>query len=455
MSDFASVQLRPAYSWDYYINHPYFVHLVCVRADVARAIGGWDESMTISGDVDFVLRVSEHAHSVAHVPAILYRWRTHGGSAGHARQDEVVAATTAALNRHLTRVCPGAQATPTSMFNHYRTEFPDPGGRTLIVIPTRNRVDLLSLCIDSIRRTTDANEIDILVIDHESDDPATLDYLRTNGDLTVWRYSGPFNYARLNNLGVEHYRRERGVLPAFVVFLNNDIEAIETGWLTQMRSLAARAEVGAVGATLLYPDDTIQHSGVIVGLNGPAEHAHKFVPFWQHRPIHRNAGPNGAILSTRDYSAVTAACLLMRSAVFDAVGGFDEDFVVGFNDTDICLRIGRRGLKVLNAAFAVLYHHESASRREAGTVSHPEDTALFTTRWADVLSDGDRYYNPMMSKQTPDHRQARASIDFPKPRVTAGLARSAHPRDTTITLLPRSNMDRREPSPPPLTALDQ
>lgn len=421
LSQILTPQLRPAYSWDCYLSHPYFVHLVCVEIGTARAVGGWDESMTISGDVDFVLRVSERATKVAHIPAILYRWRTHGESAGHQLKDRVMAATTAALNRHLERTHPGASARNGALFNHFRADFPDPGGAVLVVIPTKNRLDLLSRAVDSILATTREGEVEILVADHASDDPATLDWLSANaGRVGVVRVEGPFNYARINNEAVAR-RRERGPLPPYILFANNDIEAIEPGWLERMRSLCARADVGAVGATLLYPDDTIQHAGVIIGLNGPADHAHKFVPFWR-RPNERNRGLTGMLLVTRDYSAVTAACLMAPSEVVTALGGFDEGFAVGFNDTDLCLRIRERGLTVLNDAYAVLYHHESATRRTAGGVSHPEDAERFRERWARLFAEGDPFYNPLYTLAGPDHHPNRYAVDFPRIRVRDGLA---------------------------------
>ncbi|MDR7035291.1 MULTISPECIES: glycosyltransferase [Methylobacterium] len=425
LSAIRNPQLRPAFSWDYYINHPYVVHPICVETDLARAIGGWDEGMTISGDVDFVLRAIERARSVAHVPALLYRWRTHSASAGHALMDRVTEATTGALNRHLSRVCPGAHAVPTELFNHYEARFPDPGGNTLVIIPTKNRANLLAQCIDSLERTTQPGELEILVIDHESDDPKTIRYLEANAHrFTTFRYSGSFNYARMNNRAVAFYEERHGALPPFLLFSNNDIEAREAGWLGRMRSLAGRPDVGAVGATLLYPNDTVQHAGVVLGLHGrPADHAHRSAPF-RNRDGRRNAGPMGMLVSTREYSAVTAAFLMMRAEVFGRVGGFDEGFTVGFNDTDLSLRVGQAGLKVLNDAASVLYHHESATRRAAGGVDHPEDDRRFHERWAGLLAEGDRFYNPLLGSHGPmDHRPKRFSVNFPKARVRPGLGR--------------------------------
>ncbi len=173
------LRLRPAFSHDYYLSHPYFVHMVCARTDIARRIGGWDESMAISADVDFVLRMIEAARVVTHVPAVLYRWRTHGGSTGHARQDAVMAATTGALQRHLDRLHTGAAVAPGVWFNQFRVDWPAAPGRVLIVMPTKNKVDLLRTAIESIERTAARADYRLVVIDHQSDDPATRAYLET------------------------------------------------------------------------------------------------------------------------------------------------------------------------------------------------------------------------------------------------------------------------------------
>jgi len=395
------------------------VHPVCVEAGLARAVGGWDEGMDISGDVDFVLRVAERAERIAHVPAILYRWRTHESSTGHRMAERVEAATVVALDRHLARLSPGAKASATGLFNYYRADFPDPGGRVLAVIPTRDRLDLLRPCIESLRATARPDDLDILVVDHLSQDPATRAWLAAPPPgVAVLRVEGPFNYAAINNAAVAHARARPGELPPFLLFANNDIEAREPGWLERMRALAGRPEVGAVGATLLYPGGTVQHSGVLAGVNGPAEHAHKFVPF-RDRSGARRPGPLGGLVATRDYSAVTAACLMLRSEVFERVGGFDARFAVGFNDTDLCLRIREAGLSVLNDAQSVLLHRESATRR-AGDLKHPADTALFRERWAALLAEGDPFYSPLMGREGLDHQAARLGVNFPRARLRPG-----------------------------------
>lgn len=413
----AEFRLRPAFSHDYYLSHPYFVHIVCARTDTARRVGGWNESMAISADVDFVLRMIEAAHVVTHVPAVLYRWRTHGGSTGHARQDAVMAATVDALQRHLDRLHTGAVAAPGVWFNQFRIDWPAAPGRVLIVIPTKNRTELLRVAVDSIERTVARDDYRLVVIDHQSDEPASRAYLATlAGNHEVMPWIGPFNFSAMNNAAVAAH----GDSCNFVLFLNNDVEAVQEGWLDRLRRLAARRDVGAVGALLMYQDRTVQHAGVVLGFNDSAEHALKFQRVFLDEHGRRNLGYNCALTSVRDYSAVTAACLMMRRSVFDQVGGFDVRFGIGFNDTDLCLRIQQAGLRVLYDGATILFHHESATRSQTHQVFHPEDTKRMIGRWSAVLRAGDPFYNPNLSLRTQDHvpRETEACHVVGLPRAT-------------------------------------
>ncbi len=224
--------------------------------------------MPISADVDFVLRVLEIAGAVAHVPSVLYRWRTHDSSTGHAKQSEVNDATKAALTRHLTRLGRPATVADGHRYNEYRIDWRDDDGEALIVIPTKNRVDLLRKCIDSIERTSACENIRIVVIDHDSTDPKTVRYLaQIAGRHTIMPYQGIFNYALMNNLAV----RKHGGRAKYVLFLNNDVEAREPGWIARLRSLAARPEVGrrrAVAAVRGRPGAACGRSGGVQRCGG-------------------------------------------------------------------------------------------------------------------------------------------------------------------------------------------
>jgi GT2 family glycosyltransferase len=394
------VRARPAFSYDYYLSHPYFVHLVAVRTEIAQRIGGFDASLTISADVDFILRVIEQSRSVAHIPRVLYRWRTHEASAGHERQGQVMEATTRVIQRHLDRVSPGARARAAPEFNQFEVMRPDPGGRVLIIVPTKDGIDVLRQCIESIEATTPAGEYQLVVIDHESKEPKSRKYLASLAKRhIVMPYSGIFNYALMNNQAVRAHRSGE----PFLLFMNNDIEAAEPGWLQRMRSMAGRRDVGAVGTALMYKDRRVQHGGVIVGINGLADHALRFETVWD-GDGKRTLGYNASLTSVRDFSAVTAACMMMRIEVFDEVDGFNESFAVGFNDTDLCLRLGRSGYKILYDGRTVLFHHESVTRIAKAELKHPKDDETLRTDWGHLLKAGDPYYSPLLELNGRDHR---------------------------------------------------
>jgi GT2 family glycosyltransferase len=334
------------------------------------------------------------------VPAVLYRWRTHAASSGHQKQEQVMAATIGALQRHLDRMGTGARASEGPWFNQFRIDWPSATGRILIVVPTKNGRAYLQTAVGSIERTADGADYKLVVIDHESNDPDTLAYLAEIGTRhTVMPYRGTFNFSRMNNQAVKRH----GTGCEFVLFLNNDIEATQNGWLDRLRSLAARAEVGAVGALLMYSDRSVQHAGVVLGFNNSADHALRLQAVFLDAAGRRNLGYNCALAAVRDYSAVTAACVMMRTSVFGEVGGFDESFGIGFNDTDLCLRIGALGYKILYDGYTMLYHYESATRSQTKQVFHPADTKRMVKRWGAKLAEGDPFYNPNLSLSTQDH----------------------------------------------------
>lgn len=411
---FLEFSARPALSFDYYLCHPYFVHFVACRKALIQAAGGFDESLSVSQDVDFLLRALERARAVAHLPLFLYRWRTHLTSTGHDKRDQVTANTCRALSRSLARIHPGCTVAAGHTFNTYRITWPDVPGRTLIVVPTKNALSFLKTTVESIERQTGRADYELVIVDHESDDRATRDYLArlaAEGRARIHPYRGRFNFSRMNNEAV----RACGEDCPFVLFLNNDVEIVSEGWLARLRSLAGRHDVGAVGPMLVYGNDLVQHAGVVLGLNGPAEHAFKLVPAYLDRV--RNAGPNAALTATRDVSAVTGACLMMRRSVFEEAQGFDETLDIGFNDTDLCLRVGSLGYRILYDGDVVIRHYESATRNAAeALLKHPENTAAFTARWAEPIAAGDPFYNPQFASEGADHVLRR---NKPLPRQVA------------------------------------
>jgi GT2 family glycosyltransferase len=251
-----------------------------------------------------------------------------------------------------------------------------------IIIPTKDRVELLKGCIDSIEEKTAYRHFEIIILDNQSEKPETLAYLASSPHRVV-PAPGPFNYSHINNVGVAQARGE------FLLFLNNDTKVITEEWLTAMLEHAQRKTVGAVGAKLLFPNNTIQHAGVILGCGGFANHA-----FWGQR----DDCPGYCCLShvVRNYSAVTAACMITRRAVFEEVGGFDENLTVAFGDVDLCLRMREKGYVIVYTPHAVLYHLESATRKKL----HPmTDEEYARKRWSAITIQGDPYYNPHLSRE--------------------------------------------------------
>lgn len=393
---------RPGFSPEYLRSHPYIVHLVGFRTSLLRELGGLDETLRISQDYDLILRASERARSIVHVPDLLCRWRIHGDSAGHAMIDRVMATSSDILRRHLQRCGEAGTVEAGPSFNYFDVRYPlQPGLKVAIIIPTRNHADLVRACIESIERTAGEVEREIVLIDHDSDDPVSLAYFASlRSRVKLLRYSGPFNFAAINNWAVSQLDGSH----SHYLFCNNDVEAVEPGWLGRMLELGQKPDVGVVGAKLYYPDRrTIQHAGVAVPCCGIAENLGRFR---QTSESGVDIGYVGSLICNREVSAVTAACMLVRRDVFEAIGGFDEALAVGYGDVDLCLRTGERGYRVMFCAHATLLHHESFTRGRSPEDPHPEDSARFTRRWQERLAAGDPYFNPNLSACSPNWQVA-------------------------------------------------
>ena len=385
--------LRPAFSLEYLRSHPYIVHLVGFRTSLLKELGGLDESLRISQDYDLILRAVERARKIVHIPEILYQWRLHESSSGTQKQDQVMATSRGILERHLARCAEVGRVEDGARFNLFETRYPVAAGlKVAIVIPTKNHGELLRQCIDSLRATIRSVAYDIVVVDHESTDPGTLGYLASvSSQVKIVRHAGPFNFSAINN----HAVAEAGAGYTHYLFCNNDIEALNEGWLERMMELGQQASVGIVGAKLMYPDRrSIQHAGVIVGAYGAAEHYAKRLQF-PHDPI--EPGFAELLLVNHEVNAVTAALLLMRREAFERIGGFDESIEVGFGDVDLCLRAWRLGYRVVFCPHAVLVHHESISRGTSTVDPHPEDSRKYRAKWGWLLEAGDPYYHPALS----------------------------------------------------------
>lgn len=269
--------------------------------------------------------------------------------------------------------------------------------RVAIIIPTKNASELVKLCIESLERTISAGAIcyTIVLIDHASDDPTALQYFSELSDQhCVLRYEGDFNFSTINNWAVQQLQDSY----THYLFCNNDIEAMYDGWLETMLGFGQMTDVGVVGAQLLYPDKIhIQHAGVCVGLHGLAEHYGKFLSVEPKYLDLLHAEARRALTCPHEVSAVTAACMLVRTDAFEKVGGFDEQMAVGFGDVDLCLRIGEAGYRIIYSPDSTLVHHESLTRGKDNGDPHPDDSKFFKQRWKKMLESGDPFYHPAYS----------------------------------------------------------
>jgi glycosyltransferase involved in cell wall biosynthesis len=403
---------KPDWNPELFLGQNYINHLGVYRTELLRAINGFREGFEGSQDYDLALRCIEklRPEQVRHIPRILYHWRMVSGSLAAIPDAKPYAKEAArrALAEHGERtgrpgeVVPCPENLESHRFIH---ALPEPAPLASIIIPTRDGVALLERCMESIRARTDYRPFEIIVVDNGSVEEETFAFFRraeAEGGIRVLAEIGPFNYSRLNNRAAAQAQGD------LLVFLNNDTEIDDPGWLREMASHALQPEVGAVGARLWYPDGTLQHGGVVLGLGGVAGHAFPHIP-------RGHPGYFNRAMLQQNCSAVTGACVVTRKAVFEELGGFDEvNLGVTFNDIDFCLRLAERGYRVVWTPYANLIHHESASRGHQRT---PEEQAQFLREagymqkvWATRLLH-DPYYNPNLSLNLPGFE-----IAFP-PRV--------------------------------------
>jgi len=382
-----------------------FSHLGVYATDLVRRVGGFREGFEGSQDHDLVLRCSSQLRreQIVHIPRVLYHWRVHPQStAGGAKaKPYTVQAAERAISEHLQRrALPLRQVSWTPVGFRAELALPEPPPRVSVIIPTRNGLKVLRPCLTSLLERTRYSDFEVLVVDNGSDEPATLQFLadlEQQGRIRVLPDPSPFNYSALNNRAVQKASGE------LICLLNNDIEVIDPGWLEELVVQALRPGVGAVGARLLYPNRTLQHGGVLLGVGGVANHAHLGWPG-------DHPGYFSRAQLTQEMAAVTGACLLVRRSYYEAVGGLNEEqLTVAFNDVDFCLKLLEQGLQNVYAPAARLIHHEAVSR---GQDLSPEKAARFAAevawmqqRWGDQLHH-DTAYNPNLSLDNPHFRLA-------------------------------------------------
>lgn len=381
--------LKPAWSPDLLLSFNYVGRFTAYRKSLLDEAAGIRAEVEGAWDYDLTLRAAEKARKIAHIPMVLYH---RGPSSPPSPLDDsarrVLADALARRNIH------GEVVLQRDGFRVAR-QITRPG-KVTVIVPTRDRLYLLSKCIESIERNTGYGNYEIIIVDNGSSDPATLEYFEQTLHRVI-HHDGPFNFSQLNNAAAARADGE------YLVFLNNDTEVVSSEWLSAMVEQAQRPEVGAVGVKLLYPDGRIQHAGVVLGLEGPAGHSHRFLD--EGHECGRAWSPN----LIRDCSAVTAACMMVRRDLYLEMGGMNEsDLPVSFNDVDLCLRLRKNGYLIVYTPFAVLRHREFGSRHPEVA---PDELSYLVREWHSELAC-DPYYNPNLSLDT-----AEPIIDLSKPEA--------------------------------------
>jgi GT2 family glycosyltransferase len=388
---------KPDWSPDLLLSENYVCHLLVLRRDLLEKTGLFHSKCDGSQDYDLILRATEKATNIAHVPKVLYHWRAGVAStaSGIENKNYALVAANEALRRRGERVQGGFDIEPGGITGRWRARYPIPEGtRVSIIIAAGGKVDVLRTNIESIFSKTTYRDYEVVVIDNSRSDATEklVDELREGSHplrYIDWR-NKPFNYSLINNTAA------RQCDSPVLLFLNDDTSVIAPGWLEAMVELAIRPDVGAVGAKLLYPNGRIQHAGVVMGLYDNCGHAFKGLD-----------GKRGHYFDfsdvIRNVSAVTGACLMTRASVFRDVGGFDEtEFAVAFNDIDLCLKIGALGYRVLYTPHAVLYHHEAFSKTSKDLIPHPREVDSMRAKWAKVIG-WDPYYSPNLTRNDEDY----------------------------------------------------
>lgn len=386
---------KPDWSPDYLLSTNYICHFAVYKKSIGDRLGWINRGYDGAQDYDFVLRFTEQAKSIEHIPKILYHWRKIPGSTAESFGSKSYAqiagknAVTAALARRNIDGYVEENIIPGHYIVRRKIE-KEP--KVTIIIPTKDKIDLLSVCIASVLEKTTYSNYEIIVINNRSEEEATFEYFNHMKDhIMVLDFNEEFNYSKMNNFAVENSTGE------FLLFLNNDTEVIEPNWLTSMVEHGLRKDVGVVGAKLLYTNNTIQHAGVILGVGGVANHAFLNLSRESH-------GYFGMLRDIRNCSAVTAACLLVRRDVFNEVNGFNEkDLKVAFNDVDLCLKIRDKSYLCIWTPQALLYHHESATRTRDVDLSEVD---YMKNNWAQELKN-DPYYNKNFDRNEVIHNYSK------------------------------------------------
>lgn len=399
---FFQPHFKPDYNPDLLCTVNYICHLFVVSRKVIEKVGGLRSEFDGAQDYDFVLRCVEAVkdEEICHIPKILYHWRCHEDSTAENPESKLYAfeAGRRAVQAHYERTGIHAEVFEGEYLGLYRTKFiRDHDPLISIIIPNKDHIDDLKRCMESIEQKSTYKNYEYIIVENNSTDPATFEYYKKleaeNPKVRMVYWDGVFNYSAINNYGASFAKGE------YLLLLNNDTEIINPDCLEELMGYCMRKDVGAVGARLYYEDDTIQHAGVVIGFGGIAGHCF----------VQQKRGTTGychRIICAQDYSAVTAACMMVKKSAFDAVGGLSEELAVAFNDIDFCMKLRKAEYLIVYNPYAELYHYESKSR---GLEDTPEkvarfnkEIATFEKKWPEILENGDPYYNPNLTLKSQD-----------------------------------------------------
>lgn len=386
--------LKPDFNLDLLRSNNYICHFFVVRRSIVQKVGGFCQEFDGAQDHDFIFRCIETAEKVGHIPEILYHWRTHKASTADNPASKMYAfdAGKRAIEAHLKRTGTEGIVSHTPDLGFFRVKYPVQGQPLVsVIIPNKDEKETLKACIDSIREKTEYPNYEIIIVENNSTTDEIFQYykeLSQDPRIRLLRWKKEFNYSAINNYGVRHANGE------YLLFLNNDVTVITPGWIKELLGVCQRPEVGAAGVKLIYPDNTIQHAGCVIGLGGIAGHMFVDMPANRTGYLHK-----ASIL--QDMSAVTAACMMMKRTAFEEAGGFTEKLSVAFNDVDLCLKVRKNHKLIVYDPYVQLYHMESKTRgaedNKEKVRRFQEEIEYMRCQWIDILKKGDPYYNKNFS----------------------------------------------------------
>lgn len=385
---------KPDFSPDLLRANNYICHWFVVKKTLLEEVGGLRSEFDGAQDYDFIFRCTEKAGEVVHVPKILYHWRVHKASTADNPASKMYAfeAGKRAIESHLDRCGLPGEVSHTPDYGFYRVKYTVKGTPLVsVVIPNKDHVDTLRQCLRSVREKTTYPRYEIIIVENNSVEDETFELYRSleaQENIRVVRWESGFNYSAINNYGFSEAKGE------YIICLNNDITVITPDWMEELLGHCQRPDTGIVGARLYYPDDTIQHAGIVIGIGGIAG------SLFVNMPRSRSGYLHKARLQ-QDLSAVTAACMMVKRSVWEEAGGFEEKLAVAFNDVDFCLRVRKAGYLVVYDPYVEMYHDESKTR---GVEDTKEKVRRFQSEieymrghWINILKNGDPYYNPNLS----------------------------------------------------------